>query len=137
MNIKIQVGELESENRKEGGMGVAKGRKQVWKLLRAVCYKQVVFHDGPSASVTQVWTLLEGQRPGWQTVGDVRTLTSWRDPLFICGSLSHTGLHPPITLPLYEGPGIPKNWCPLECFPRTGICPVAPEYLLCIPFMGM
>ena len=46
--------------------------------------------------MTQVWTLLEGQRLGWQTVGDVRTLTSWRGPLFIYGSHSHSGLHPPI-----------------------------------------
>lgn len=36
MSIKIQVGELESENRKEGGTEHEKGRTQVWKSPRAL-----------------------------------------------------------------------------------------------------
>ena len=71
--------------------------------------------------------------------GGVRTLTSWRDPLFICGTQYHSGLHLPIFPYLYEGPGISKNWNPPPaCFSSliwAGICSVALEYLLCIPFM--
>ena len=136
VSIKIQVGELESENRKEGGTGVS----------RRVGSK---YGSRWGQFVTGRFFSMMTAQPLWLKSGHCWRGKDWDGRQWVMSGHSHPGGAPFLsmdptptvasTLPsyLYESPGIPKNWCPLECFPRTGICPVALEYLLCIPCIGM
>lgn len=85
--------------------------------------------------MTQVWTLLEGK--DWMADSgrcqDAHILEG--APFYLWIPLHESGLHPPSYCMRVQA--YPEVVSSGERFPRTGICPVALEYLLCIPFMEM